>query len=41
MSPKELNRVLREGDEPFLQKRRWVVGLALYNILAMGAISLY
>lgn len=41
MSPEELSRALREGDEPFLQRRRWIVGLALYNIVAMGAISLY
>lgn len=41
MTPEELGRALREGDEPFLKRRRWVVGLALYNIVAMGAISLY
>ncbi len=41
MSPEELSRALREGDDPFLQKRRWIVGLSLYNIVAMGAISLY
>lgn len=41
MSPEELGRALREGNEPFLQKRRWIVGLALYNIAAMGAISLF
>lgn len=41
MSPEELGRALREGEEPFLKNRRWIVGLALYNILAMSAISLY
>ena len=41
MSPEELSRAMREGDEPFLQRRRWIVGLALYNIVAMGAISLF
>jgi len=41
MSPEELSRALREGSEPFLKKRRWIVGLALYNIVAMGAISLF
>ncbi len=41
MSPEELSRALRGGTEPFLQKRRWIVGLALYNIVAMGAISLF
>ncbi len=41
MTPEELGRALREGDEPFLKNRRWIVGLALYNILAMSAISLF
>ncbi len=41
MTPEELSRALREGDEPFLQKRRWIVGLSLFNIVAMGAISLF
>ena len=41
MTPDELSRALREGDDPFLQKRRWIVGLALYNIVAMAAISLF
>jgi uncharacterized membrane protein len=41
MTPEELSRALREGDEPFLKKRRWVVGLALINIAVMGAISLF
>ncbi len=40
MTPEELSRALREGDEPFLLKRRWIVGMALYNILAVSAILL-
>jgi len=41
MSPEELSRAMREGNSPFLQNRRWIVGLSLYNIVAMGAISLF
>ena len=41
MTAEELGRALREEQTPFLKNRRWVVGLALYNILAMSAISLY
>ncbi len=32
LSPDELGRALREGKEPFLKNRRWIVGLALYKI---------
>ena len=41
LTPEALGRALREEDGPLLQNRRWVVGLSLYNILAMSAISLY
>jgi uncharacterized membrane protein len=41
LTPEELGRALREEEGPFLKNRRWIVGLALYNILAMSAISLY
>ena len=41
LTPEELGTALREDDAPFLKNRRWVVGLALFNILAMSAISLY
>ncbi len=41
MTPEELGEALREGGEPFLQKRRGIVGLALFNVVAMGAIALF
>ena len=41
MPPEELSRALREGNGTFLKARRWVVSLALFNIAAMGAISLF
>jgi uncharacterized membrane protein len=37
----ELGRDLREGTEPFLRKRRAVVGLSLVSAGSMGLIALY
>lgn len=41
MNPAELSRALREGDGPFLSRRRGVVGLSLVSIASMGVITLY
>lgn len=41
MTPEELSRALRDGGEPFLQKRRWIAGLSIFNIASMGLISLF
>lgn len=41
MSPKELGRQLRTGNDIGMKRRRAVVALSLFNIASMGAIALY
>ena len=41
MRPEELSEQLREGEGPFLGRRRKVAGLALAAAGSMGVISLY
>lgn len=41
MTPDELSAALREGQEPFLQNRRKITALSLFNVAAMGTITLF
>ena len=41
MTPEELGRELREGDDDFLKRRRGIVGLSLLSVSCMGLIALY
>lgn len=41
MDPTELGRQLREGDNPFLANRRWIIGLSLFSCAALGISGLY
>ena len=41
MEPRELSRYLREGDDPDLNRRRWVVGLSLLGAAMGQVVSLY
>ena len=41
MDPTQLSRELREGDDPDLTRRRWIVGLSLGGAAAGAAVTLY
>ncbi|MEW5929138.1 MAG: vitamin K epoxide reductase family protein [Gemmatimonadota bacterium] len=41
MEPRALSRYLREGDDPDLRRRRWVVGLSLLGAAMGQVVSLY
>lgn len=41
MNPTELSRYLREGSDPTLRRRRWVVGLSAVGSTAGLLVSLY
>jgi uncharacterized membrane protein len=41
MKPSELSKQLREGNSPFLQNRRAIVGLSLIGVGAAKIVSLY
>ena len=41
MNSEELSENLREGEQEFLAQRRINTGLTMFNIAAMGVISLY
>lgn len=41
IEPKDLSRDLREGKNEFLDNRRIITALSLFNIAMMGIISLY
>jgi hypothetical protein len=41
MTPEELGRELREGENDFLKRRRSIVGLGLFSMACMGLIALY
>jgi len=41
VNPTELSRYLREGSDPTLRRRRWVVGLSMVGVTAGQLVSLY
>ena len=41
VKPSELSRQLRQGDNPDLSKRRWIVGLSLIGTLMAQIVALY
>jgi hypothetical protein len=41
MDATKLSRYLREGDDPDLRRRRWVVGLSLVGTAAGQIVGLY
>ena len=41
MEPRALSRYLREGDDPDLRRRRWVVGLSLLGAAMGQVVALY
>jgi hypothetical protein len=40
-TPAELSRELRQGDTPFLKRRRGIIGLSLFSCSVLGAVALY
>ena len=41
MDPQELSRYLREGSDPDLKRRRWLVGLSLVGVAAGQLVGMY
>lgn len=41
MNPAQLSRALRHSNDPFLARRRRVIGLSLISIASMSVITLY
>jgi hypothetical protein len=41
LTPEQLGRQLRQGQSPFLKRRRGIVGLCFFSCGVLGAIALY